>query len=232
VKPATRRQLLSSFGSPARPRIAPDGERLWLGRQDSQLVFVRAPQRCSFVVLSPKPQPWKEWLWDAVPAGVGIVSGSCATDASLLKLVAALSPKRSTAVFVGDMDPFGLVQYVEARRVLREANGPGLVYGGIDDVWLAAMERTLKRGHRLDRTCIPLMKHERTLLERLDHALDIERIVGPRAVALLRSGFKIEMEGATNRHLYADRHGRWIFEHLRARAEKPNAGGRKARRGE
>jgi hypothetical protein len=231
VKPATWRHVLSSFGSPARPRIGPDGEWLWLGRQDSQLVFVRAPQKCSFVVLSPKPEPWKEWLWGAVPAGVGIVSGSCPTDASLLKLVPALSPKRST-VFVGDMDPFGLVQYVEARRVLHEANGPRLVYGGIDDVWLAAMERALKRGYRLDHICIPLMKHEKTLLERLDRALDLELIVGPRAVALLRSGFKIELEGATNPHFYADQHGRWIFEHLRARAEKPNAGGRNTRRAE
>ncbi|HEY7922878.1 MAG TPA: hypothetical protein VII62_06830 [Vicinamibacteria bacterium] len=231
MKPATWRQVLSSFGSPARPRIGPDGEWLWLGRQDSQLVFVRAPQSCSFVVLSPKPQPWKDWLWDATPAGVGIVAGSCPTDASLLKLVPALSPKRSTAVFVGDMDSFGLVQLVEARRVLREANGPRLVYGGIDDVWLAAMERTLKRGRRLDSISIPLMKHERTLLKRLDRALDLERIVGPRSAALLRSGFKIELEGATNPHLYSDRHGRWIFEHLAARAEKSNAGARNARRG-
>ena len=94
------------------------------------------------------------------------------------------------------------------------------------------MERTLKRGHRLDRICIPLLKHEKTLLARLDRALDMERIVGPRAVGLLRSGFKIELEGATNRQIYTDRHGRWIFEHLSARAEKRNAGGRKARRGE
>jgi hypothetical protein len=129
------------------------------------------------------------------------------------------------------MDSFGLVQLVEARRVLREANGPRLVYGGIDDVWLAAMERTLKRGRRLDSISIPLMKHERTLLKRLDRALDLERIVGPRSAALLRSGFKIELEGATNPHLYSDRHGRWIFEHLAARAEKSNAGARNARRG-
>ncbi len=120
----------------------------------------------------------------------------------------------STALFVGDMDPYGIVQYVETRRMLAASKGPSLVFGGVDDSWFASMDRARRR--RGTDVRIPLSRAETTLLQRIDDALDLEAIVGAKGCALLRDGFKIELEGATNPMIYRRGHGAWIFRHLRA----------------
>jgi hypothetical protein len=122
----------------------------------------------------------------------------------------------AAAVFVGDMDPFSVVEYIETRRMLLASNGPTLLYGGLDDAWLAAIERSLKRGVRLTRVRIRLSRRETGLLRRIEGAIDLELLVGPRACSMLRSGYKIELEGATNPALYRKGHGRWVFRYLRS----------------
>jgi hypothetical protein len=59
-------------------------------------------------------------------------------------------------------------------------------------------------------------KSEMKLLVQIDNAIDLEQLLGRRSCEILRGGYKIELEGATNPHLYTPRHARWIVEHLRS----------------
>ena len=70
---------------------------------------------------------------------------------------------------------------------------------------------------------IALDMDERRLLERLDGAIDLERLVGPEATALLRGGHKIEIEGAANLAAYRPSHIRWALTYLRQPGARKSA---------
>jgi hypothetical protein len=210
-------QVLSLFGTPTRPRRGPDGERLWVGASDWDHVDVRLPRRTSFLLICPKSQPIDWWSAEnSLPRDVAVACGPYPTEQRALPIFEALCRQASAAVFVGDMDPYAIVQYGETRRMLAGA-GVSLLYGGVDDAWLGAMERSLGQRGRLERLRIPLEKHEIRLLKQVDRAIDLETLVGPRGCSVLRSGYKIELEGATNPALYHRRHGHWVFRYLRSR---------------
>jgi hypothetical protein len=223
-------QVLSRFGTPERPRRGADGEQLWLGSSAWHCVDVRLPRSTAFLVICPKSQPVNLWYADSsVPRDVGVVTGPHPTDRRAVPVVQALSRLASTAVFVGDMDPYAVVQYVETRRLLAEAKGPALLYGGVDDAWLEAIERNLIGARSLERLRIRLSKEEATLLKQIERALDLEQLVGARACAVLRGGHKIELEGATNPALYRRGHGRWVFRDLRRRVVEHSRRGKSRR---
>jgi hypothetical protein len=135
----------------------------------------------------------------------------------VLPVLEALSRRASAVVFVGDMDPYSIVQYVETRSMLAEASVGSLVHGGVDSAWLDAIERALNDGRRFGSLRIRLARHERTLLRKLDGAVDLDGLLGHRGSSMLRDGYKIEIEGATNPSIYPPSHGRWIFKYLRSR---------------
>jgi hypothetical protein len=68
----------------------------------------------------------------------------------------------------------------------------------------------------LDRVCIALNRHERSMLSKLEQAVDLERLVGLRSAALLRGGHKLEVEGASNPALYGRDHARRLMKRIRA----------------
>jgi len=129
---------------------------------------------------------------------------------------------------VGDLDPLDLAAYVAlgAGGTPLRRKRPRLVpveYAGIDDRWLDACERHAHRPPVATYT-IRLSTRERDQLAALQRAgLDLEATVGPKCAALLRTGYKLEIEGATNPaiyqpELYRDlrgillrgrRHGQW-----------------------
>ena len=115
------------------------------------------------------------------------------------------------------MDPYAVVQYLETSRMLARAKGPPLLYGGVDDAWLQAMERTLIRGSRLEQVGILLSRPEIALLKKVERVIDLEELLGPRSCDVLRAGYKIELEGATNPALYGRNHSRWVFRYLRSK---------------
>ena len=98
--------------------------------------------------------------------------------------------------------------------------GAPLLHGGVNDAWLDAMERASSQEGRLERLRIPLEKHEVRLLEKLDRAVDLEKLIGTRGFAMLHSGYKIEIEGATNPAIYRRSHARWVFKYLRSRMKE------------
>jgi hypothetical protein len=102
-------------------------------------------------------------------------------------------------VFIGDLDPLDLVTYATL------ASGPGAVsleYGGISDAWLAACAEAL--ASQFERVCIPMNPAERSGVQRLLQLRpELKSVIGARAVELLLSGRKLELEGATNPRLYS-----------------------------
>jgi hypothetical protein len=203
--------------------MGPDGEQLWLGPSDRDGVELLLPRRNSFVLVCPKSQPIHWWASQkSLPRDVAVVCWPHPTDPRARPILEALiaGSRAAAAVFVGDMDPYAIVQYVETRRVLAGADRP-VLYGGIDDAWLDAMERKLRPGSRLERLRIRLGTHEVRLLKRLDQAMNLDALVGVRCTSLLRDGYKIELEAATNPTLYDRRHGQWVLRHLRSKLADP-----------
>jgi hypothetical protein len=208
------RQVLAAFGSPSQPRSGPEDERLWLGRTDwlgIQLWLPRAPTR---VVICPKTAPVGWWLAaGGIPSDLGFACTAHPVDGRSLRILEQVLPLRSRAVFVGDLDPLAIVQYVELTRSLARRHGH-LLYGGLDDAWMAAMRRDWAHAAGIEAIRIALDPDERRLLAKLDGAIDLERLVGPRSAALLRGGHKIELEAATNPVFYRDGYARWAFRYL------------------
>jgi hypothetical protein len=122
-------------------------------------------------------------------------------------------------VFLGDMDPISIAQYLEAKRMARRMKAR-FYYSGVDDRWLAAMKRSLKRQWRRASLRIALSRPEVALLRRLERAIDLEKLLGPEACSILRGGHKVEIEGAINSAFYRPEHSRWIFRYLRSVAKQ------------
>ena len=175
------------------------------------------------MVICPKTAPVGWWLAaGGVPDDLGFACTAQPNDARALRVLDRVLPRGSQPVFIGDLDPMGLVQYVElARNLARKKRR--LVYGGLDDTWLAAMRRQLVRAQGLDVLRIALDRDELRLLARLDRAIDLDVLVGRDSAAMLRGGHKIEIEAATNPGLYRDGFGRWAFRYLRQVGSRKSA---------
>ena len=211
-------QALFRFGTTARPRRDPDGEQLWLRPSERNWIDLRLPRMATYLLICPKSPPVDWWSAEkSLPRDVAVFCGPYPTERRGLPILKALLRLATGAVFVGDMDPYSVVQYVETARMLSGAKRPSLLYGGVNDAWLDSMERTLSRRTRLERLLIPLAKHEISLLKDLERVVDLEKLIEPRGCSVLRSGYKIELEGATAPRLYDGRHGRWVFRYLRSR---------------
>jgi len=213
--------VLARFGSPARPRPSA-AEPLWLGRSGWAHVATWLPPSASVVVLSAKRSPLDWWLEaGSVPAHFGLVYAPHAADPRVLPVVGAALPRRATVVFVGDLDPPAIVQYLELRRTAPFRQR--LRFGGVDSGWLEAVQGKLRAPVDLDRLCIPLSEEERRLLSLLEQAFPVQKLVGARAAAILRSGFKVELEGVTNPHLLGGKRDSWAFALLRRAAARGRA---------
>jgi hypothetical protein len=105
--------------------------------------------------------------------------------------------------FVGDLDPLDLAAYA---TLVAEATLANASYLGVSGTWLDACEADLVAHRRsaLKQVCIPMDDAERAGWATLrDVGIDWPHVVGPRAVSLLDSGVKLELEGASNRELYS-----------------------------
>jgi hypothetical protein len=106
--------------------------------------------------------------------------------------------------FVGDLDPWDLLTFA---TLYVSADQPTVAaeYLGISDTWIDRCEKDLaEAGRSLSGVCIKMGPEERRGFERLQQLpVDWAGIVGPRAFAMLGSGVKLELEGASNPKIYS-----------------------------
>lgn len=89
--------------------------------------------------------------------------------------------------------------------------------GAINDQWLKLCERSFRPEFSLEKVCIPMEPVERQhldIIEKLLGADDLQDLVGPRCLAMLKSGLKLEVEGASNPSIYKRDFPRRLREHL------------------
>ena len=208
-------RVTAVFGTPSRPRAGPDGHRLWDGPAHLQEIDVHHPARTRLVLICPKRQTIAWWLEvGALPGDVATFASSTPSEPRGLPLLRLLAG-RAPVAFIGDLDPPALVQFVETQRMA--APRVRVAYAGIDDAWLELVEvASLARGSRLTPLLIALDPDERALLPKLERAIDLEALVGPRSAALLRGGHKLEIEGAANPQLYGREHFRRLMKLIRS----------------
>jgi hypothetical protein len=140
-------------------------------------------------------------------------------------LVATEAKRRRLPVrFIGDLDPDDLLVFLSLAVRLRKWNVV-VQYAGIDDAWLASCEATRRASWPADSALIELRPFEIKILRRLETLpVPWERLIGPSAMALLRRGFKLELEGATNPCFYKPAHHRTLRRLLSGRSVRGRAG--------
>jgi hypothetical protein len=126
--------------------------------------------------------------------------------------------------FVGDLDPLDLTAFVALRCGDPDLKAPHrralpITFGGIDDRWLELCERGLLPARK---GALPLIRMSEIEQEHRDVLFSLapwlEEQIGPRCAELLRSGLKLELEGASNPDLYRQGFTRTLLKHLLKRA--------------
>jgi hypothetical protein len=214
-----RKSLYSHFGTPRRPH-SPAEEALYPEPPGWARAEVLLPRKPAFVILSVKRSPFDWWGLDVLPPDVGLVRAPFPADPSGSRILERILPASVPVAFVGDLDPESIIQYLATRDSLRPAVRRRFFFGGVDSTWLDDVESALRPEFALGRTCIPLSPVEKRLLRRVEDAIDMDLLVGSQAASLLRTGVKLEIEGATNPDLFRDRHTPWVFERLRQRSKR------------
>jgi hypothetical protein len=113
--------------------------------------------------------------------------------------------------FVGDLDPLDLTIFVALRSLAPEAR---VELCGMNDFWLAQCEATCAWQSGLP--TIAMDPFEMQHLALLDAFAPLEGLVGPASARLLRSGHKLELEGALNPAFYRAEHRDWALATLLA----------------
>lgn len=113
-------------------------------------------------------------------------------------------------LFVGDLDPLDLHVFFSMKRgdlSLRGSERSWLIFAGINDSWLDLCDRNLKPGRKLESMLIPMSELEKAHFDLLFNAVPgLPGLIGERSFELLRTGWKLELEGATNAAHYRERH--------------------------
>jgi hypothetical protein len=108
---------------------------------------------------------------------------------------------------VGDLDPLDLTVLLSLGSGGLGGKGAHIrvVWHGPRDQWLDACDRARRRSGWRGVPTITMTTFERSHWEQL-RALDVPwaRVLGPRSVALLDAGEKLELEGASNPGIYGD----------------------------
>ena len=187
----------------------------WDGRQRSQvpgpwpLEVYAAPKKALRCFFFTKNYLLRLWLRaDLFPENTDALVSYGVPSARVCDIVREHARHvRRPIQFIGDLDPLDLAAYVAlgagGTPLRRSRRRPVPVqYAGIDDRWLDVCERHARQPPVATYT-IRLSTRERDQLDALERVgLDLEATVGPRCAAILRTGYKLEIEGATNPAIY------------------------------
>jgi hypothetical protein len=190
-----------------------DGHTLWVDESGWLALSVLAPQHADLFLLCPKALPPEWWYSTELHGGIGFLHVPFPADQRVGGVVRTFGSGGTPLLFVGDMDPVAIAQYLAARDMLATAPRRPLHYGGMNDAWLAAMASS---GRSLSSLSIRMDRNERRLLAALDASVDLGSLVGPESARMLRSGTKVELEAAVNPAIHGPGQRRWIFGYLQS----------------
>jgi hypothetical protein len=176
------------------------------------------PARAELLLVCPKAVPAEWWYSPELQREVGFLHVLFPADPRLSDAVRLLAPTQGVVLFVGDMDPVAIAQYLATQRMLAEAGGPQLTYGGMNDEWLAAMRRSKCP---LARLSIRMSRPEMRLLRAIETEVRLDELLGPDSARLLQSGSKVELEAGLNPAIHGAAHRRRILGYLRKVAAEP-----------
>ena len=179
------------------------------------------PPRPRLLLLCPKSVPAEWWFSPALQKEIGFLHAPFPADPRLSSAVRLFGPANPPVLFVGDMDPVAIAQYLAARQMLASPRSPHLLYGGMNDAWLGAMA---KSDWPLARLGIRMSRSEMRLLHALESVVLLEELLGPDCARLLQSGFKVELEAGLNPAFHTAAHKRWVWGYLRAVALEADNG--------
>src|SRR5580658_4000319 len=135
---------------------------------------------------------------DALPSKQTVVSRYGVPSRPYVAALSRACP-RGVIHFVGDLDPLDLTVYLSLVGRLRPL-GRTIRYLGIDGAWVERCRRALKRDKL---PTIPMSDFEKRHFELLKRmGVPWSSIIGREALDVLDSGFKLELEGATNPAFY------------------------------
>jgi hypothetical protein len=200
------------FGTPERPQ-AVDGHALWADLSGWVSLTALAPRRVDLLLLCPKAVPTEWWYSAELQPGIGFLHVPFPADPRVGGVVRAFGSGRTPLLFVGDIDPVAIAQYLASRDMLAPLTQQPLLYGGMNDAWLAAMAGSQ---WPLSQLSIRMGRAERRLLRAVDGAADLDLLVGPESAQMLRSGTKVELEAGLNPAFHGAAHRRWVFGYLRS----------------
>jgi hypothetical protein len=167
--------------------------------RDRALHVLPASSACRRIVYTTKV----DWLlsvlgWgEAAPEDVAVLwRWAPVGKAHVAVIRAVVEALGAPLVFVGDLDPLDLATFSTLTRAL---DGLPVRYAGVGDGWVALCERHLAPGRALRSLCIAMSEPERAALRHAEEiGLGWDALAGPRGMALLDSGVKLELEGASN----------------------------------
>jgi hypothetical protein len=171
------------------------------------------PSRPEFLLLCPKAVPAEWWYSPELQKEVGFLHAPFPADPRLSDAVRLFGPAQAKVLFVSDMDPVTVAQHLAAQRMFAAAGGPELVYGGMNDVWLAAIGES---SWPLARLSIRMNRPEMRLLRVLESEVRLDALLGPDCARLLQSGSKIELAAGLNPAFHSAAHKRWVLGYLRS----------------
>ena len=141
------------------------------------------------------------------PSHIAIACKAGIWDPTSVQIVAALAEKTDLEIrFVGDLDATDLVIFLSATLMFARWGIP-LHYGGINDHWIKTCERKFIRNDWAKEwesiVAIDIGKNERQMVQDIFKACpEIRGLLGPKSVAILLKGTKVELEGTWNAALY------------------------------
>lgn len=101
---------------------------------------------------------------------------------------------RPTIKFIGDLDAFDLIHYLEVRQFCQTLETP-VEYVGISTQWLTLVQQAM--GSAFETICMKIQPAECALVEKLLRAFPDLRQLIPEGIQLLERGYKLELEGAS-----------------------------------
>lgn len=210
---------IMEFGKVGSPRII-DGYSMFLSDRYHISISIVPTVPSAVHVISPKTSFGYLLIEkNLVPDDISYLQTTMLSDTTFRHLLGAILKERNQSiVYINDMDPIGIAQWIALKHGIDECELilENVHYVGIDDAWIDLCE-CWSTDNSIRRIVISMKEEEISLFKRLENVLPLSALVGERSYGLMKDGWKIELEGAINPTLYRGGYLESLFNHLRGR---------------